>query len=62
MAKNVGILTAGSDSPGLNAAIRSIGRAISSTFGRPIVAFHDGFKGLVEDETVTMTGRLSPVS
>jgi hypothetical protein len=55
MAKNVGVLTAGSDSPGLNAAIRSIGRAISSTFGRPIVAFHDGFKGLVEDETVTMT-------
>jgi ATP-dependent phosphofructokinase / diphosphate-dependent phosphofructokinase len=56
MAKNVGILTAGSDSPGLNAAIRSIGRSASSAFGRPIVAFHDGFKGLVEDETVTMAG------
>jgi ATP-dependent phosphofructokinase / diphosphate-dependent phosphofructokinase len=56
MPKNVGVLTAGSDSPGLNAAIRAIGRATSSTFGQPIVAFHDGFKGLVEDETVTMEG------
>jgi ATP-dependent phosphofructokinase / diphosphate-dependent phosphofructokinase len=56
MAKNVGILTAGSDSPGLNAAIRAIGRAATSTFGRPIVAFQDGFKGLVEDKTVAMEG------
>jgi ATP-dependent phosphofructokinase / diphosphate-dependent phosphofructokinase len=56
MAKNVGVLTAGSDSPGLNAAIRAIGRAANSAFGRPIIAFHDGFKGLVEDQTVDMQG------
>jgi ATP-dependent phosphofructokinase / diphosphate-dependent phosphofructokinase len=56
MAKNVGILTAGSDSPGLNAAIRAIGRAANSAFGRPIIAFHDGFKGLVEDQTVDLEG------
>jgi len=56
MAKNVGVLTAGSDSPGLNAAIRAIGRAANSTFGRPIVAFQDGFKGLVEDKTIAMEG------
>lgn len=56
MAKNIGVLTAGSDSPGLNAAIRAIGRAAGSWFGRPIVAFQDGFKGLVEDSTTTMEG------
>jgi ATP-dependent phosphofructokinase / diphosphate-dependent phosphofructokinase len=56
MARNVGILTAGSDSPGLNSAIRAIGRAADSVFGKPIVAFQDGFKGLVEDKTVTMEG------
>jgi 6-phosphofructokinase len=34
MAKVVGILTAGGDSPGLNAAIRGIGKAIQSPLDR----------------------------
>jgi 6-phosphofructokinase 1 len=32
-ARRVGILTAGGDSPGLNAAIRGFGKAAISTYG-----------------------------
>jgi hypothetical protein len=32
MGKRVGLLTAGSDSPGVNAAIRGLGKAATSTY------------------------------
>jgi len=48
MAKHVGILTAGGDSPGLNAAIRGVGKSAIS-FGMDVIGFRDGFRGLMQD-------------
>jgi 6-phosphofructokinase len=47
MAKRVGLLTAGGDSPGLNAVLRGIGN-----FGMKVIGFRDGFRGLMEDHTM----------
>ena len=44
----IGIITAGGDSPGLNAAIRAVGKAAFSC-GMEIVGFRDGFRGLAEN-------------
>jgi 6-phosphofructokinase 1 len=52
--KRVGILTAGGDSPGLNAAIRGIGKAAIGHHGMEIVGFRDGFRGLVEDRRMRL--------
>ncbi len=52
MTKRIGILTAGSDSPGLNAAIRAIGKSAQGDYGMEIIGFLDGFSGLVLDETI----------
>lgn len=49
--KRIGVLTAGSDSPGLNAAIRAIGKAAGS-YGIEVIGFLDGFQGLVVDQVV----------
>jgi 6-phosphofructokinase len=54
--KRIGILTAGGDSPGLNAAIRGFGKA-ALTNGWEIVGFRDGIRGLVENRTVTLDSR-----
>jgi 6-phosphofructokinase 1 len=47
--KRIGILTAGGDSPGLNAAIRGVGKAALGFYHMGIVAFRDGFRGLAFD-------------
>ncbi|HTL66694.1 MAG TPA: ATP-dependent 6-phosphofructokinase [Lacunisphaera sp.] len=47
--KRIGILTAGGDSPGLNAAIRAVGKAAIGELGWEVVGFHDGFLGLALD-------------
>lgn len=49
MARTIGILTAGGDSPGLNAAIRAVGKAAQRAYGMEVLGFHDGFLGLMED-------------
>lgn len=49
MKKNIGLLTSGSDLPGLNAAIRAIGKSARSK-GMEIIGFQDGFYGLVHDQ------------
>jgi 6-phosphofructokinase 1 len=56
MAKKVGILTAGSDCPGLNAAIRGFGKAARSTYGMTLVGFKDGFRGLLKNQTKDLSG------
>lgn len=53
MAKYIGILTAGGDSPGLNAAIRGVGKA-SQSFDLELIGFMDGFRGLVQDRTIRL--------
>lgn len=52
--KRIGILTAGGDSPGLNAAIRAVGKAAVGTYGWELIGFRDGFLGLIEDRTVIL--------
>ncbi len=56
MQKHVGILTAGGDSPGLNAAIRGIGKTALGIYGMQVTGFRDGFRGLMENRSVRMTG------
>jgi len=52
--KRIGILTAGGDSPGLNAAIRAIGKAAIGEHGSALVGFRDGFRGLAEDRRMRL--------
>ena len=47
----IGILTAGGDCPGLNAAIRGITKAAIQDHGIKVVGILDGFRGLVENRT-----------
>lgn len=54
MTQYIGILTAGGDSPGLNAAIRGVGKAGLNAYGMQIIGFRDGFRGLMENRTVTL--------
>ena len=53
MTKYVGILTAGGDSPGLNAAIRGVGKAALG-MNMHIVGFRDGFRGLMNNRTMRL--------
>ena len=52
--KRIGILTAGGDSPGLNAAIRGVGKTCLTHYGMEIIGFRDGFRGLVENRRVKL--------
>ncbi len=52
--KRIGILTAGGDSPGLNAAIRGVGKAALGYYGMEIIGFRDGFRGLVENRRINL--------
>ena len=54
--KRIGILTAGGDSPGLNAAIRGVGKAALDA-GMEIIGFRDGFRGLAENLTIKLDKR-----
>ena len=56
MSKNVGILTAGGDSPGLNAAIRGVGKAAIQA-GYHVIGFKDGFRGLMENRTIQLDSK-----
>ena len=51
MSKMIGILTSGGDSPGLNAAIRGIGKALLGRYGMKVIGFRDGFRGMMENRT-----------
>ncbi|MFU8781129.1 MAG: 6-phosphofructokinase [Kiritimatiellia bacterium] len=57
MAKNrtrcIGVLTAGGDCPGLNAAIRGVAKAALHN-GTKVIGILDGFRGLVENRTVLL--------
>ena len=51
--QRIGILTAGGDSPGLNAAIRGVGKT-ALNHGIEIIGFRDGFRGLVENRRLKL--------
>lgn len=50
MKRRIGILTSGGDCPGLNAAIRGVGKAAYELFDAEIIGIADGYKGLIEGE------------
>jgi phosphofructokinase-like protein len=54
MNKHIGVLTSGGDSPGLNAAIRGIGKAAHGFFGMQVIGFRDGFRGIMENRAVPL--------
>jgi 6-phosphofructokinase 1 len=55
--KRIGILTAGGDSPGLNAAIRAVGKTAVGQYGWELIGFRDGFLGMIEDRWVSLDKR-----
>jgi 6-phosphofructokinase 1 len=60
--KAIGILTSGGDCPGLNAAIRGVGKAARGMYDMQVIGFRDGFRGLVENRTVRLdNGALSGI-
>ncbi|MBI4996138.1 MAG: 6-phosphofructokinase [Rhodocyclales bacterium] len=56
MTRYVGILTSGGDSPGLNAAIRGVGKSALGHHGMQIIGFRDGFRGLMENRIMRLDG------
>ena len=44
----IGILTAGGDCPGLNAAIRGVGKTAILKYGMRVFGFDSGYLGLIE--------------
>src|SRR5437016_5856636 len=53
-AKCIGILTSGGDSPGLNAAIRGVGKAALGYYGMELIGFRDGFRGVAENRRMKL--------
>ncbi len=51
----IGVLTGGGDCPGLNAAIRAIVRKGIDTYGHAVIGFRDGWRGVLENETLELT-------
>ncbi|MBN1597106.1 MAG: 6-phosphofructokinase [Bacteroidales bacterium] len=56
MSMHIGILTAGGDSPGLNATIRGIGKSAISRYDMQVTGFLDGFRGLMENRSIHLDG------
>lgn len=48
MKRKIGLLTAGGDCPGLNAAIRGVAYASYNLFDAEFIGINDGFSGLIE--------------
>lgn len=54
MANQIGVLTAGGDSPGLNAAMRGLGKAAIRTHDMSVIGFRDGFRGLMQNRFIRL--------
>lgn len=54
MTTRIGVLTAGGDSPGLNAAIRGLGKAALERHGMELIGFQGGVRGLAENRFVPL--------
>ncbi len=53
--RRIGVLTAGGDAPGLNAAVRAVTKSAILTHGWSVIGFEDGFEGV-------LTGRARPLT
>ncbi|GAB1422461.1 ATP-dependent 6-phosphofructokinase [Anaerolineales bacterium] len=59
---HIGILTSGGDTPGLNAAIRAVGKSAINQYDMQIIGFRDGFRGLMENRFIPLNrGALSGI-
>ncbi len=52
--KKIGVLTAGGDCPGLNAAIRGVGKTAILKYGMEVVGISSGFLGLLENDYIPL--------
>jgi len=60
--KKIGILTAGGDCPGLNAAIRGVGKTAIVEYGMEVYGFNAGYLGLINgDYTILKEADLSGI-
>jgi 6-phosphofructokinase 1 len=53
--QRIGILTAGGDCPGINAAIRGVGKTAIVKYGMQVVGISDGFTGMINKEFTELT-------
>jgi 6-phosphofructokinase 1 len=51
----VGILSAGGDCPGINAAIRGVGKTAIIEYGMKVIGISSGFSGLIEKDYMELT-------
>ncbi len=56
--KKIGILTAGGDCPGLNAAIRGVGKTAILKYGMEVIGISSGFLGLIDKEYFPLEERM----
>src|SRR4030042_2988970 len=54
-AQRIGILTAGGDCPGINAAIRGVGKTAIVKYGMKLIGISDGFTGMINKEYRELT-------
>jgi len=60
--QTIGILTAGGDCPGINAAIRGVGKTAIVKYGMKVIGISDGYAGLINKEYHELTeGDLSGI-
>jgi 6-phosphofructokinase 1 len=50
----IGILTAGGDCPGINAAIRGVGKTAILEYGMEVIGISSGFLGLINEEYIQL--------
>lgn len=53
--QRIGILTAGGDCPGINAAIRGVGKTAIVKYGMEVIGISDGFTGMIHNEYSVLT-------
>ena len=53
--QRIGILTAGGDCPGINAAIRGVGKTAIVKYGMQVIGISDGFTGMINKEYFEMS-------
>ena len=55
--KRIGILTAGGDAPGLNAAVRGVGKTALGRHGLEVIGIRDGYLGLLQNRTIPLDSK-----
>ena len=54
----IGILSAGGDCPGINAAIRGVGKTAIVEYGMDVLGVVNGFQGLIDKDTIELNEQL----